>query len=81
MNESSFDLLIKFLGATVIICAIGGLVLAGLGRQIPDAVIGLGAGSLTSLGAAFIRPPSREPQPVVVENRPNNPVPVDGDPA
>lgn len=77
MNETMFGLLIKFLGTTTILCVIGGFVLAGLSKQIPDALIGIGASALTALGTAFIRPPSREPQPVNVVNPPDDPVAVD----
>lgn len=60
MSDSQFNLLVMFLGATLVICAVGGLVLAGLGKSTPDPIIALGSGSLAALGAAFIRPPGRQ---------------------
>lgn len=59
MSDAQFSLLVKFLGSTVIICAVGGLVLAGLGKSTPDPIIALGSGALAALGTAFIRPPER----------------------
>lgn len=58
MNASAFKMLIGFLGATVIICAVGGLVLTGMGKAVPDSIIGLGGGALGGLTAAFLRPPA-----------------------
>lgn len=77
MNTSAFKLLIGFLGATVIICALGGLVLTGMSKTVPDSIIGLGSAALGGLTAAFLRPPFEEPQNVNVVNRPDDPVPVD----
>lgn len=76
MSDTQFNLLVKFLGSTVIICAVGGLVLTGLGKSTPDAIIGLGAAALAALSAAFIRPPERR-QVVEVDQPPGRPVPVD----
>lgn len=76
MNTSAFKLLIGFLGATVIICALGGLVLTGMSKTVPDSIIGLGSAALGGLTAAFLRPPTDDPQPVVVNNTVNDPVPV-----
>lgn len=76
MSDTQFNLLVKFLGSTMVICAIGGLILAGLGKQTPDPIIALGSGALAALGAAFIRPPERR-QVVEVDQPPGRPVPVD----
>jgi hypothetical protein len=69
MNTSAFKLLITFLGATVLICAIGGLVLTGMSKTVPDSIIGLGSAALGGLTAAFLRPPTDDdPMPVNVVN-------------
>lgn len=70
MSTSAFKLLIGFLGATVIICAVGGLVLTGMSKTVPDSIIGLGSAALGGLTAAFLRPPTDEPQPVRIADQP-----------
>lgn len=57
-QDLNFNLLVAVLGATVVLCVVGGLVLTAIGRQIPDAIIGLGATALGALGTAFVRPPT-----------------------
>lgn len=53
----NFDLLVKFLGTTVLLCVVGGLVLTFAGKAVPDSIIGLGATALGGLITAFVRPP------------------------
>lgn len=76
VSTSAFKLLITFLGATVLICAVGGLVLTGMGKTVPDSIIGLGSAALGGLTAAFLRPPTDELPPPRVDSGPEDPVPV-----
>lgn len=66
----NFNLLIAFLGMTVLTAMVGGLVLSALDKTVPDQIIALGAGALGALGTAFVRPPTGEPEPVVIEGQP-----------
>lgn len=62
----NFNLLIMFLGSTLIICVTGGLALTFVDKAVPDSVIGLGATALGGLITAFVRPPQDDPMPVEV---------------
>jgi hypothetical protein len=44
-------LVVVALGLVALACVVGGLVLAGLGRQVPDTVIALGSASTGALAA------------------------------
>ncbi len=68
--KNNFAMLVVFLGLTVLICAVGGLVLTFANKQVPDSVIGLGATALGGLVTAFVRPPDPAPQPVTIEDEP-----------
>lgn len=72
----NISLVIIFLGMTTLIIVLGAVWLAADGKQIPDALIGLGGTSLGALGAMLSKT-STGPQPVQVINAPADPVPVD----
>jgi hypothetical protein len=70
-SRLNFNLLVSFLGFTVLVDVIGGIVLTYADKSIPDALIALGSAALGALGTAFINPPNGDsPLPVSVENEP-----------
>lgn len=54
---------VMYLGLVVVLSLVGGFVLSFVGKQIPDALIGLGSVALGSLGTLLARTGS-EPQQV-----------------
>jgi hypothetical protein len=69
-------LVILFLGVATLIIIGGGVWLAHDGKNIPDALIGLGGTSLGALGAMLSKT-SSGPQDVQVVNQQKDPVPVE----
>lgn len=54
---------IAFLGAALVLCVVGIVLLAALGRTIPDVLTSLAIADLTAL-AALLRPGDAEAAPV-----------------
>lgn len=67
------------LAFTLVACIVGAIVLAAIGKDVPDVVKELGVGALGALAGILART-ATEPgpiQPVAVMNTPAAPVPVD----
>ena len=54
-----YRIIIYFLGAVVLIMMLGGLVLAGLGKEVPAALIAIAAGAGGALGGALVGPAAK----------------------
>jgi hypothetical protein len=53
-DQLLYRLIVGSLGATLLLLAVGGLVLAGLERAIPDGLIALGGGALGALAGTLV---------------------------
>lgn len=51
-----YKVIIYFLGAAVMLMMVGGIVLAGLGKEVPAALIAIAAGAGGALGGALVGP-------------------------
>lgn len=58
MNRLNWNLLVGVLGLSVLVCALGGIILTALGKAVPDSIIALGSTALGGLVTAFVKPPS-----------------------
>ena len=54
-----YRIIIYFLGATVMVLMVGGIVLAGLGKEVPAALIAIAAGAGGALGGALVGPAAK----------------------
>lgn len=63
MTRTDFRIVALLLGALAIIGLVGVLVLAGLGRTIPEPLWAIIGSPPAALGALYIRPPSGNPAP------------------
>lgn len=75
--------LVVVLGLAAIAAGVvgGGIVLAYLGRELPGEIITIGASAAGGLATLLSRTSTEldgpEPQPVTIENLPDDPVPVE----
>jgi fatty acid desaturase len=51
-----YKIIIYFLGAAVMLMMVGGIVLAGMGKEVPAALIAIAAGAAGALGGALVGP-------------------------
>ena len=51
--------IIGILGVTLVLAMLGGIVLAGLGKEIPAALIAIAAGAGGALGGALVGPSAK----------------------
>lgn len=69
-SRLNFNLLIWFLGVSVLVCIVGGLLLTFTGKQVPDSIIGVGGTALGGLITAFVHPPNNDVVPVKITDEP-----------
>lgn len=80
MSRKVFDVLVYFLGASLLLCIIGVIVLLAIGKPVDDILKQAITGLVTGLLGLMVRAPvdPDEPQAVNVVNRgPAEAVPVD----
>jgi len=66
-SRGTFNLVIIFLGLTLLICVGGGLWLANYEKELPEFIVGIGGGALGAMGGLLSRNPNDEtPQAVTV---------------
>lgn len=78
MTDRRIPLIVVATLAAVVIIGLGAMAyLATTQTPIPDQLDRLTFGALTALGAILATTRGSEPAPVVVQNKPDDPVPVD----
>jgi hypothetical protein len=58
-NPDLYRLIIYFLGATVLLMMVGGILLAAIGKEVPVALIAIAAGAGGALGGALVGPSAK----------------------
>ncbi len=66
-HRRTFDLVISFLGVTLILCVAGTIGLAVVGRDVPDLIGQVVIASLTAMGSLLARTPSEDTVPVRIQ--------------
>lgn len=78
MNRRTFNLVVCFIGITLLLSVAGIITLGFVEKPVDDVLKQLVVGCLTAIGSMLTRPPQPdEAQAVTVVNPPNDPVPVD----
>lgn len=68
IDTKQFETAIKFLGATMMVCVLGIIVLAGFEKPIPDVLQNIAIGTMTGLVGLLVqkRPDESNPIPVSI---------------